>query len=161
MAYIIHAVDLEPVHHSRLAGVGAGHNHALEAPLASHDGHRQHALDGLQRAVQAQLAHQQEAGQTAFGIAHHLGGGQHPDGQRQVVGGTFLSYVRGSHVHHQAGDGQAQPGGLKGGQDAAVALLDRGVGQADQVEHAAFGAADFDGNGDGVDAQHGRAIDFD
>ena len=141
---VVRAVDGEVVDDSCLACVLLGYYHAFEAQLACLDGDGQCAFDGLQAAVEAQLAHEQEARQ-AFGLDEPVGS-QQADGQGQVVGRAFLADVGGGHVDDGLTGRQFVAVDCKGGGDALLALFDGRVGQTDEVEEAAFGGVYFDGD---------------
>ena len=52
---VLHAIDVEIVHDSRLVHVLHGHDEALELLLAGTDGYGEGTADGFQFAVEAQL----------------------------------------------------------------------------------------------------------
>ena len=54
---VVGAIDVEVVDHGGLHHVGLWHDDAVESVFAGLYCHREHAFDGLQRAVKAQFAH--------------------------------------------------------------------------------------------------------
>ena len=96
---VLHAEDLQVVHHCRFVCVLVGQDDAFEFQFPCHDGDGQCALDGLQAAVQAEFAHQQIVAQ-AVGL-HGSAGGKHADGKGEVVCRTLLADVGGCHVDNE------------------------------------------------------------
>ena len=158
LVQVLHAVDLEFVDHCRLAGVLPGHDDALITQLTRLDGDGEGSLDGLQAAVETQLAHNQEVWEAFFPDETY----RRQDTQRhgEVVCRPFLTDVGGCHVDDYLMGGKMITVDLEGGHDAFVAFLHRRVRQAHQEEPDAAGAVHLDGHRDGIDALDSRREEF-
>ena len=149
-------MDVDAVHDRGLGGVRGRHHRRPQALPPRHQHHRQHARHRPQRPVERELAHEQHVGQ-APGI-HGAVRGQEADGGGKVVGRPHLAQAGGGHADRDA----AVPLELvtavaQGGPDASLALLDRGVGEAEHRElRKPGGSVRLHPHEVGLDPEHGR-----
>lgn len=101
-----HTIDVELVDHCGLVLISFGDNQSLHLVFARPDGNGEHALDGLQRTVETQLADEHIAAQTVGG---NIAIGR-KDGysKREVKSTTHLSETRRREVGRDVGDGKLQ-----------------------------------------------------
>ncbi len=122
-------------HHRGFAGVGRGHESGAE-PVASR-GHEHHGQDARRRGAGRRPAPARRPG--AGPISAHAGtrpsAASRPDRRCEVVGGSHLPQAGRRHAHGDAAVPlEAVAAVAKGGADAALALTDGRVGQAQHGE---------------------------
>ena len=143
-------IDIEVVHHSSLPHVSLWHDKSFESQLSSLDGDGQRAFDGLQGAVQAQLANHHV---TVQHVCVHLPArGKNAYRHRQVEARTFLPDIGWRHVD---GNGMTREGVaavLYRCKDALVTLFDSAVGQAHKSKPGTASRIDFNSNFCGLKA---------
>ena len=123
-------IDVEPLDDGGLGGIGRRHQQAVAAFGDRLDGHRQDALDRPGLAGECQLA---DDGEVARPVEGDLAAAQQqPQGDRQVEAVGVLLEIGRSEVDHDAVDRPAISRIDDGALDAVRALLDGGLGQADQ-----------------------------
>ena len=152
---------LDPEHrhafdHRGLGGALQRHHHAVRPRFQSPDRHRQGAGNGLDAAIERQLAHHLIAGQhPGLDVPRRL---QHPQGDRQIEGGARLAQVRRGQIHGDAPQREGEAAVGHGRLDAVAALAHRGVGQPHGGEYRqAVGQVDLHLNAMGVNTQQGAA----
>ena len=155
-------IDVDAGDDGGLARVGGGDDEVLDAGGAGGDGDGQHALDGAEGAVEAELADQDEVGDVLDG--ERAVGSEDADGDGEIEAGAFFLEVGGGEVDGDAGGGEVEAGVLDGGADAVARLADGGVGEADGGEGLFLGLdageVDFDVDDVCVDAVDGGAASF-
>ena len=126
------AQHLDAIDQRRLAGVGRGHHHPAEAAVARGQGQGQHPANGLERAVEGQLAAEEVALQRLE--LDQARGGQHPQGDGQLEGGALLLQVGRGQVHGDPLLRQGEAAVLERGDHPHLRLAHRALGQAHHVE---------------------------
>ena len=116
----VHTIDFEVIDHGRLTGVLHWHNQSLEVLCPGSNGNRQCSLDGLQRAVQTQLAYQHKFLEVRVGDV--LVGSQDADGKGQVETAAFLAEVGRSKIDGDVGDRKLETAVLQGCGNAVTTL---------------------------------------
>ena len=151
----VETIHVEVVDDGRLHGIVARQDEAIEMQLARQYGHGQGALDGAQRAVEPEFAHDHVAVEQLG--RHLLVAGQDAYGDGQVVGRALLLDVGRRHVDDHIFAREVKARLDDGAARALAALFHGGVGQAHDGEAAAPLDRDFDCHCYGVDALHGGA----
>ena len=103
-------VHVQAFHHGRLAGRFQGKDACPESAIPRMQRHGQRPPDGPQRSVQRQFPHAERGVQ--HGGADLFRGGQHRQGQWQVIGRAFLPDIGRSHVDYNSFTGDAQTHGM-------------------------------------------------
>ena len=159
LGQIAHRVNVDVGHQRRLGGILGGHEHALDPFIAGHGRQRQHALGVAGRAVQRKLAEEERAVEQV--VPHLRRGGQHADGDGQVIGRAFLAQIGRGQVDGDAMEREGEAAVLDGGVDPVAALAHGGVGQAHQGEvRCPIDDVHFDVDEFGVQADDGGAEGF-
>ena len=155
-------IDVDAGDDGGFAGVGGGDDEVLDAGGAGGDGDGEHALDGAEGAVEAELADQDEVGDVFDGES--AVGSEDADGDGEIEAGAFFLEVGGGEVDGDAGGREIEAGVLDGGADAVARLADGGVGEADGGEGFLIeldaGEVDFYVDDVGVDAVDSGAAGF-
>ena len=158
----IDGVDVNALDDGGFAGVGFGNDEVFDAAFTGGDGDGQHAGDGTEGAVEAELADEKKVGEVAE--LERAVSAKDAHGHGQVEAGAFFFNVGGGEVDGDVGGGQLEAGVADGGADAVAAFANGGVGKADGVEvvllglHA--GEVHFNVDDAGVDAVDGGAEGF-
>lgn len=155
----VHAIDLEVVDHGCLHHVLPWHDEAFELLGTGADGYGQSALDGLQMAVETQLAYHHILVQAV--ALYASAGSQYADSQRQVEAAAFLAQVGGSEVDGEVGYRKLVAVVLQCGGDTVFALLHRRVAQSGEMIHHTSRYVDFYGDSGDFHAVDGSTIGFD
>jgi hypothetical protein len=117
------------------------------------------ALDGLDTAVEGELAEDHRAVECLSG--DDARGTEEPHGDRQVIGGPFFAYISRREIDRDTPDGKVQARILDGGFDALAALFHRRVWQPDDGKAGeSRGDIGFDLDDIGIDPQHGAGEDL-
>jgi hypothetical protein len=136
------------------AGVGFGDDEVFNAALAGGDGDGEHAGNGAEGAIEAQLADEKEVAEVVE-LECSIGA-EDADGHGKVEAGALFFDVSGGEVDGDVGGGEVEAGVADGGADAVAGFTDGGIGEADGVEVVILrfdsGEIDFDVNDVGVDA---------
>ena len=130
----VHGVDVDALDDGSLARVGGGNDEVLDSFGAGGDGDGKHSLHGAQRAVQAELADQQEVGDVLD--VQRAVCAENADGNGKVEAGAFLLDVGGREVDGDSGGRNVEAGVADGGAYAVARFAHGGVGQADGGELA-------------------------
>jgi hypothetical protein len=152
-------IDVDALDDGGFAGVGFGDDEVFDAALAGGDGDGQHAGNGAEGAVEAELADEEEVGEVAE--LERAVSAENADRHGEVEAGAFFFNVGGGEVDGDVGGGELEAGVADGGADAVTAFANGGVGKADRVEvvflglHA--GEVHFDVDDAGIDAVNGGA----
>ena len=151
--------NLYALDHSALLDIGTGQEHAAKPPLARHSHKRQHAPYPAQRAVERELADEHRSvGHTSIDLP---GRGENGYGYRQIVERPLLAQIGRGKVHDDLLGRHAQLRIFECRAYALLALLDRAVGQADEIEPYAAGSdIGFDGNVESFDAREGTRMNL-
>ena len=100
-------VDVQPLDHGGLGGVGGGHEQAVAAFGGGLQGHREDALDRPRLAGEGQLA---DDGEVARPVEGHLAAAQEqPQGDRQVEAAGVLLQIGRGQVDDDAVEGRSVP----------------------------------------------------
>jgi len=151
--------NLYALDQSALLDIGTGQENAAKPPLARHSHKRQHAPYPAQRAVERELADEHRSvGHTSIDLP---GRGENGYGYRQIVERPLLAQIGRSKVHDDLLGRHAQLRIFECRAYALLALLDRAVGQADEIEPYAAGSdIGFDGNVESFDAREGTRMNL-
>ncbi len=151
-----HGQDVHPADERRLSEVRLRHEDLLAALLAGQRDHRKDAVGVAHQPVERELAQEEGARDVGRGLP---GGEDDAHGDGQVVGRPLLANVGGGQVDRDALLGELEPGVADGGAHPLLRLLDRRVGQADDVEGGhAGGDVHLHLDQGPVEAHHGAAI---
>jgi hypothetical protein len=155
-------IDVDALDNRGFSGVGGGQDQVGNSLFAGQDGHGQHAGDGADAAVEAELADHEKAAEV--GGPQGAVSSKNADGDGKIEAGAFFLDVGRGEVDGDEGGRDGVAGVLDGGTDAVAAFAHRGVGQADGVkvilvhDHTAVVHLDFDEVG--VDSVDGRTEGF-
>ena len=148
--------DVKPLHAGGLARILRREQQRAHAALARGHRHGERAAHAEHAAGEGELTDRRDAGK-ALRVERAAGG---EDGERdgQVIGRALLLDVGGREVDGQPRDGEQNVAGGHRGAHALTALLDGGVGQADELIHGhALGAVGLHGDGKALDAGEAEA----
>lgn len=151
--------NLYALDHSALLDIGTGQEHAAKPLLARHSHKRQHAPYPAQRAVERELAGEHRC--VSHTSIYLPGRGENGYGYRQIVERPLLAQIGRGKVHDDLLGRHAQLRIFECRAYALLALLDRAVGQADEIEPYAAGSdIGFDGNVESFDAREGTRMNL-
>ena len=153
---VLHAIHLQIVHHCRLTLVLLRHNQSLELLGSCPDGYRQRSLHGLQRAVEAQLAHEHIVGEHV--ARHGSACGEYSHSQRQVERASFLAQVGWSEVDGDVCVRKLISVHLQRRRYAVASFAHSGVAESGHAIHHAGHDIHFNGYGGYVEAVNGCGI---
>ena len=154
----LEAIDIEVVHYRRFANVLCWHDESFELLLPCTDGNGQSTADGLQRAIERELADKHIALELVADDAAI--GSEQGNGKGEVEGGAFLSEVGRCHVHGDIAMREPVAEMLKGGIDAVAAFTDGGVAESGEMIEYAGCEAYFDGDGGYFESVDGSTKGF-
>ena len=158
VAYVLHAVYLEIVHHGCLAHVLLGNDQSLELLGTGAYGDGKHSLGRLETAVETQLAYHHIAVEPVGNDASRRC--QDGYGERQVETAAFLAKVGRSHVDGDVGTRKLVSVILKGGRYAVPSFAYGSVTETGEVIHHPTVEIHLDGNSRDIKSVHGCTICF-
>ena len=156
IAYILHAVNLEIVHHGGLTHVLLRHYQSLELLGTGTYRDGQHTLGRLQIAVKTQLADHHITVELFGNNASRRS--KNGNGERQVEAASLLAQVCRRHVYGYVGMRKLVSVILKGGRNAVASLTYGRVAKACEVVHHPTVEVHLNGNGRNLKAVHGGTI---
>ena len=154
LAQVADAVDRHAVHQGRFAGVLLRQHQPGNRPLPGRGRQRQGAADGLDAAIQGQLAEKHQG--RFMARLDDPGGGENAHRHGQVEGGAVLLDVGGRQIDGDAPHRELVARVADSRLDPVLAFLDRPLGQADGGKlRQPLADVHLDLNGIGVDAEQG------
>ena len=155
----LHAINFQPTDYGRLTRILLGKNETLKPFGPGLYGDGQHALDGLQSAIERQLPHDDEFLQRVLGDL--VGTAEYAHGNGQVVRRSLLADVGRGHVHRELVSRIGVAAVLERRDDALLAFLHGAVGKSDEDEVHAAAEIHFYRDCCRIHAIHGASIGLD
>ncbi len=156
---IVHAVDVDALHHRGLGRIFRGHNQVANSPIARADRYRERAAYRPHGSIERQLAHHDMAVQP-FDRAHRA---QNAQRHRQIESGSLLAHIGWRQVDRELLIGIAEAGIEKRALDPLAAFAHGGIGHANHHGIARVARrehVDFDIDQMSIDAIDGSAARF-
>ena len=138
---VLHAIDVEIVHHRRLALVLFGDDKSLEFFRPCPDGNWQRAFYRLQTSVETEFSDKHKLRQMSF--FNLFVGGENADSNREVECGAFFSQVGRCEIDSDTPCGISQSVDGDGREDAALRFSHSLVSQSREEEFLSHDGADL------------------